>query len=75
MWVTFEGVVLVRSAKALLFRGWYWEGALWLPVSQIEVVPDGEMAVVVKVKDWLARKRDIQELEHYDAEAMRARNE
>ena len=74
-WSTFEGIVHMRTTKAVLFQGWYWGASLWLPMSQIEVVPDGPMSVVVKVKDWLAGKKDLREFETYTEEQIRQRND
>jgi hypothetical protein len=62
---TFEGVILQRSARALMFQSHYWEGGVWFPNSQVEVLPDGDMSVVVHVNDWLASKRGILEFTPY----------
>lgn len=70
---TFEGYVLARSPKAVLFQGHYWGSGLWFPVSQIQVIEDGPMSVVMRVKDWLAGKRDIREFETYNEEEIRER--
>ena len=61
---TFEGLVMQRTAKALLFWGWYWHGPLWLPLSQVHIDVDGD-GFVVKVKGWLANKNNLQEFTEY----------
>lgn len=63
---TFEGTIEVSTPKAILFQGVYWEGPLWFPRSQIRLLPDGEFAYVVVVKDWLCRKRDLLEFTAYN---------
>lgn len=75
MWTTFEGYVLARSPKAVLFQGHYWGGALWLPISQIQMEPDGPVSVVVQMKDWLAGKRDLRECETYTEEDIKTRGD
>lgn len=67
---TFEGMIHFATAKAVLFEGVYWEGALWFPLSQVEIVPDEEMTVVVKVKPWLTRKMELDEFTHYGVEEV-----
>lgn len=64
---TFEGHILFSSYKAVLFQGNYWHGSMWLPRSQIEIIPDGE-SCVVKVKPWLCKKNGINEFTEYDAD-------
>lgn len=65
MWETFEGLILARTNKGVLFEGNYWEGALWFPVSQVILEEDGEGSYVMKVKDWLAKKRGCFEFTYY----------
>ena len=62
---TFEGMILHRSARALAFQSHYWEGWLWFPNSQVEVIPDGDYGVVIHVQEWLIKKRGILEFTHY----------
>ena len=73
---TFEGTIELVTGAAIRFQGVYWEGALWFPLSQIEIVPDNDDtgAVVIHVKDWLARKRQLLEFTHYGAEEIEAMN-
>ena len=71
---TFEGVVLASSTKAVLFHGVYWDGALWLPRSQIEVIEDDD-SYIIEVSGWLAGKNNLFEFEHYNEEAIAKRNE
>ena len=61
----FEGYVLRMTPKAIQFQSYYWDGAIWLPLSQVVLVPDGEMTHVVYVKAWLANKRGLLEFTHY----------
>lgn len=73
--VTFEGYLLRTTARAVLFHGHYWGGALWLPMSQIEMEPDGDLgAVVVKVRPWLTSKKGLMEFSHYSAEEIEGMN-
>lgn len=71
---TFEGRIIFNSGAAIRFQGQFWEAPLWLPRSQIEIEPDGEDTVVVRVKDWLANKNRLQEFTYYDAEAIEERD-
>lgn len=73
---TFEGTIEIVTGAALRFRGVYWEGALWFPTSQVEVLPDNDDTghVVLKVKDWLAKKRGLLEFTHYGVEEIEAMN-
>ena len=73
---TFEGVVEVVTPSAVKFRGVYWDGGVWFPLSQIEVTDDNEDtgAVVLQVKDWLARKRGLMEFTHYGEAEIEAMN-
>lgn len=63
---TFEGYILRRTQKGLLFHGNYWEAPLWFPMSQtvIEEDPDA-MEHVVKVRSWLCRKKGLNEFCFY----------
>ena len=70
-WTTFEGVLTKGSPAAVCFQGQYWEGELWFPRSQVEIEADGE-GVVIRVKDWLAKKNDLLEFTHYSAAAIEA---
>lgn len=57
--MTFAGVVVATSAKAILFHGSFWEEAAWVPRSQseIEVVPDADTEPFqVTINDWLVKK-------------------
>lgn len=71
---TFEGYVEARSPKAMLFQSHYWEAPVWFPTSQIEVEHEESGGVVVRVKDWLTRKRGILEFTHYTAEYLEEAN-
>lgn len=62
---TFEGFIHVFTGRAMLFQSHYWDGPVWFPTSQTEIEPDGDMFVVIRVKDWLPRKRGILEFTHY----------
>jgi len=72
---TFEGRVLVHTGAAVLFEGVYWDSCLWLPRSQIEIESDGDEYVVLKLRDWLARKKDLLEFTHYGEAELQAMNE
>ena len=74
---TFEGQILVNTARAIRFQGNYWEASLWFPKSQIEIVedPDSPFEVVVKAKPWIAKVKDVQEFKHYTEEEINERNE
>lgn len=61
----FEGSILGSTSKAVEFQSVYWEGGVWFPKSQVEIEEDGDMTIVLKVKDWLTRKRGILEFTHY----------
>ena len=75
---TFEGVILFRTGAAIRFNGHYWgedaSCALWFPISQVTIEPDNEDtgSVVLHVKDWLAKKRQLLEFTHYSAEEIEA---
>lgn len=73
---TFEGVVHVMSARALLFQSHYWEAPMWLPLSQVEIIEDFDcpLETVVKVSAWLCGKNDLKEFSHYTTEDMEKRN-
>lgn len=64
--VQFEGTIHAQTKAGLLFQGNYWDGPLWLPKSQVEVIYDDDAwEVVVFVKEWLARKRSLFEFTYY----------
>jgi hypothetical protein len=71
---TFEGQITKHSGAAVCFQGQFWETGVWLPRSQIVVEDDEEEGVVVKVKDWLARKNGLLEFTHYSAAELEAMN-
>ena len=56
--VEVEGTVEGSSAKAILFRGDFWDEASWLPRSQIEIVeqPDEPGRAIVYIRRWLCKK-------------------
>lgn len=74
---TFEGTIELITPAALRFQGVYWEGALWFPLSQVEIVPDNDDTghVILYVRDWLAKKRGLLEFTHYGQEEIAAMNE
>lgn len=76
MWTTFEGRIELMTGAAMRFQGVYWEGPLWFPLSQVIVEPDNEDTghVVLKVKDWLAKKRGLLEFTHYNQHEIEAMN-
>lgn len=63
--MTFEGYVMLRSPKAVWFWGHYWKGPVWLPLSQIEIKPDGG-GWVVTVKKWLCNANGLIEFAELD---------
>lgn len=67
--LTFEGEVITASRAAILFHGNYWEGALWLPRSQLVLLEDGNNHVI-KVKPWLCNKKGLLEFSHYNEEQI-----
>lgn len=68
---TFEGFILVRTPKAILFNGHFWEGPLWFPTSQIDIVSGIDcLESVIHVKSWLCQKRGIHEFTHYSEEEI-----
>jgi hypothetical protein len=72
MAATFEGYVHGASTKAVLFWGHYWGAPLWFPRSAIDL-QDDDGGYVMKVQDWLIKKRGILEFVHYtkeEADAM-----
>lgn len=77
MWTTFEGRIELMTGAAMRFQGVYWDGALWFPLSQVEIVPDNDDTghVILKVKDWLAKKRGLLEFTHYCQTEIDAMNE
>ena len=70
-WTTFEGRITKSSGSAVCFQGQYWEGAVWFPRSQT-IVEDDDDGVVLKVSDWLTKKRDMLEFTHYGAAELEA---
>lgn len=74
-WTTFEGYVLVRTGKAVMFQSYYWDGGLWFPMSQSILERDGEDTWTIKVKDWLTKKNGIEEFTPYDAEQIERFND
>jgi hypothetical protein len=72
---TFEGYEIARSPKAILFQSHYWDGALWVPVSQAEIEREEGGSLVIRIKDWLTKKRGIAEFTHYTEEEIRKANE
>jgi hypothetical protein len=72
---TFEGVIHFTSARAILFQSHYWEGPIWLPLSQIEMYPDYDSAfeVVVKVSSWICGKNELEEFTYYSEEDVKKR--
>lgn len=69
--MTFEGVVLFTTGKAIAFQSHYWDSFLFLPMSQITIEQeDSGFSYVVHVKDWLAKKRNLMEFTHYSAEQI-----
>lgn len=73
MWTTFEGRLVNWSGAAVCFQGQYWEGGVWLPRSQVEI-EDDDGGVVIRVKDWLAKKNGLLEFTHYGAAELEAMN-
>lgn len=72
---TFEGYIHVSTSGALLFQSHYWEAPLWVPKSQsyVETDPDS-MEVVVKIKDWLCRKKKLMEFTFYPESEIQLMN-
>lgn len=72
MWTTFEGVIVARTPAAIRFQGIYWEGPLWFPLSQVIIEEDNPETshYVVKVKDWLPKKKGLLEFTHYGKEEI-----
>lgn len=71
MWKTFEGMVVQRTARGVLFQGVYWDAPLWFPASQTEVTPDGAMGCVFRVKSWLTKKLGAEEFTYYSEEEIK----
>lgn len=71
MWVTFEGMVLARTARGILFQGTYWDAPLWFPSSQTLDNPDGVFTCVFRVKKWLADRKGLLEFTHYSEDAIK----
>lgn len=63
---TFEGYALFWTNSAVLFQSHYWEGAIWLPRSQVYFHdPDLDTPeMVVTVKNWLCQKNGFGEFMH-----------
>lgn len=76
-WSVFEGFIRRNTFKAIEFESYYWDGTLWLPKSQIEIIRDVDAAfeVVVFVKPWLMKKRNLLEFTYYTAPEMEKFNE
>jgi hypothetical protein len=61
-YLTFEGEILVRSAKAVQFLADFWEEPQWIPLSQSIVIPHvkldegGGERYTVQIKSWLCRR-------------------
>lgn len=62
---TFEGIILNRTTRAIMFQSHYWGAGMWFPSSQTEVLEDEGMSVVVRVKDWLCSKKGLLEFTSY----------
>jgi hypothetical protein len=73
-WTTFEGRITKSSGSAVCFQSQYWEGEVWFPRSQT-IIEDDEDGVVLKVNDWLAKKRDMLEFTHYGMAELEAMNQ
>lgn len=71
MWSTFEGTVLQRTARGILFQSHFWDAPLWFPSSQCRTEPDGDFDVVFFVKEWLAGKRGILEFTYYSEDEIK----
>lgn len=67
---TFEGLTLFYSQRSVLFQCHYWDGPLWFPLSQTEIIEDGDDSHVLRLSDWLAKKRGILEFTHYSTEEI-----
>jgi len=72
-WTTFEGRITKGSPAAVCFQGQYWEGGVWFPRSQVEI-EDDEDGVVLKLKDWLAKKNGLLEFTRYGTAELEAMN-
>lgn len=72
-WTVFEGVITKSSMAAVCFKGQYWESGVWFPRSQM-IIEDDDEGVVVKIKDWLAKKNGLLEFTHYGAAELEAMN-
>lgn len=72
MWSTFEGIVIQRTARGVLFQSHFWDAPLWFPSSQMEIEPDGDLWVVARVKDWLITKKGMLEFTYYTEDAIKA---
>ena len=71
----FEGILTGSTPRALWFRGHFWEKELMFPKSQVTVIEEESgMSVVLKVRDWLAHKRDLKEFTEYTSEEIDARS-
>lgn len=62
---TFEGIILGRTARGVLFQSYYWSAPLWFPSSQAEIQEDEGLSVVFQVKDWLCNKKGLLEFTPY----------
>lgn len=72
---TFEGVIHFMSARAVLFQCHYWEGPIWIPLSQSEIIQDFDspLEVVLKVSPWLCNKNELEEFTYYSEEDVAKR--
>lgn len=66
---TFEGYVLVSTARAIMFQSHYWEHAHWFPRSQIEVrTQQDEDEVIITASDWICNMKRVREFTYHDHE-------
>lgn len=66
----FEGDLLARSPRAIMFRGDYWDReehaeGVWLPLSQISLDQDvgNPRRVTVLIPQWLAKRSNLENYE------------
>ena len=70
-WLTFEGTVQQATTRAVVVHGVYWEDGIMFPRSQVEVMEDdGSEFKIIRVAEWLARKRGLLEFTHYTKEQV-----
>ena len=78
---TFEGYIEIVTGAAIRFKGVYWgddaSPGLWFPLSQVDIIPDNDDtgAVVMRVKDWLAKKRGLFEFTAYTNDEIASMSE